>query len=63
MLRFVCVEIVVMICEGEKVFCAGALIKEHQLLGLPPLRLPQVVNLHESELRGMAISLDVIVVR
>src|SRR5215468_8680774 len=49
-LRVVGVEVVVVVGEGEKVFRARALVKGHQLLRLPALGLPEVVNFQEAEL-------------
>ena len=54
-LRVVGVEIVVVIGERDKVFRAGPLVEGHQFLRLPFLGLPEVVELHETELRGVAI--------
>src|SRR5262249_18709748 len=61
-LRVVGVEVVVVVGKGEKVFRARALVKGHQLLRLPALRLPQVVNLHEAELGWMTKSLYMVVI-
>src|SRR5512138_3155458 len=62
MLRVVGVEVVVVVGESEEILRARALVKGHQLLRLPALRLPEVVNLHEAELGWVAISFNVVVI-
>ena len=58
----VVIEVIVMIGKGEEVLRAGSLVQAHQLLRLPLVRPPQVVDLHEAELRWMAVVLGVPVV-
>jgi hypothetical protein len=56
------VEVVVVVGERGEVLCAGGDVEIHQLFGLPVLGLPEVVDLHEAELGGMAVGGDVVVV-
>ena len=53
------VEVVVVIGQRGEVLCAGGDVEIHQLLGLPVLGLPHIVEFHEAELGGMAVGLDV----
>ena len=50
-LGVVVVEIVVVVGQGDEVLRAGLDVEVHQLLRLPFLGLPEVVDLHEAELR------------
>src|SRR5581483_2572104 len=61
-LRVVGIEVIVMVGEGEEVFRPRTLVEGHQLLRLPALRLPQVVNLHEAEPGWVTVGLHMIVV-
>ena len=56
------VEVVVVVGQAEEIFRAGAFVERHQLLGFPALGLPEVVDLHEADLRRVAVRLHVIVV-
>ena len=60
--RIVVVEIVVMVGQCHEVFRAGPGIEINQLLGPPVLRLPQIVDLHEAGVGGMAVMLQVMLV-
>jgi hypothetical protein len=58
----VVIEVVVVVGQRGEVLCAGGDVEIHQLFGLPVLGLPEVVHLHPSNLGGMAVGLQVIVV-
>ncbi len=58
----VVVEVVVVIGERGKVFRSGRNVHVHQLVGLPVLGLPEIVDLHPADLGGMAVGLQVVVV-
>ena len=48
--------------HGEEVLRPSAFVEADQMLGIPLLRLPEIVDLHEADLGGVAVGLDVVVV-
>jgi hypothetical protein len=58
----VVVEVVVVVGQRGEVLGPGGDVEIHQLFGLPVLGLPEVVDLHPSDLGGMAVVLQVMVV-
>ena len=59
-LRIVGVKVVVVVGQRDEVLGAGPHVELHQFFRVPLLGLPEIVELHEAELRRMAVVLEVV---
>ena len=56
------IEVVVVVGEGDEVFGAGGGVEAHEIFGLPLVGLPEVVDLHETGLRGVTVGFEMVVI-
>ena len=57
--RVVNVEVIVVLCQRDKVLRPGGDVQIHQLFRLPALGLPCAIQFDRTELRGMPVVGDV----
>ena len=62
MLGIVIVEVVMVVRQRDEIFRACLDVEVHQRFRFPFVGLPKVIQLHEPEFRGMAVSADVIII-